>query len=88
MDLGETYPLQVEFHDGDEQLYNPDDVYTRVLGPDGSLSSPAMANPSTGLFTADVPLTQKGIVRGWVHGEGPGDAIVIVPFSVCVTEAL
>lgn len=88
MDLGETYPLQVVFQDADDVNYNPTTVFTRVLAPDGSLTSPPMANPSVGVFTSDVPLTQRGIIRGWVHGEGPGATKIIIPFQVCVTEAL
>lgn len=88
MTVGETYEPQITFTDADEVLYNPDTVYVRVLSPSGALTSPAVTNPSVGVFRTKVPLASIGVWRGWYHGEGPTGSAVIVPFHICAESGL
>ncbi|RKT49357.1 hypothetical protein [Saccharothrix australiensis] len=60
-DLGDTAQLRVEVRDAGGALAEPGSapVLTITL-PDGSTSTPAVANPSVGVYTASYPTAQAG----------------------------
>jgi len=87
MTIGETHTPQAEFTDSTDALYDPTTVFVRVYSPSGAVTSPAVTNPSIGLYFTTFTLTAKGVWRFNFHGEGPSGAIVIEGSAVCALEA-
>lgn len=86
MTVGETYVPQASFVDADNVAYDPTAVLLRVVAPDGVESFPTPIQVGTGIYQFPFIGTEKGVWRGWVRGDGPGDDVVIEPFSVCFVE--
>ena len=87
MTIGETHTPQAEFRDSNDALYDPTTVFVRVYSPSGAVTSPAVTNPSIGIYQTTFTLSQKGIWRFNFHGEGPSGAVVIEGSAVCALEA-
>lgn len=76
IDLGDTVPLGIEVRDSTGALVNATTVTLTITLPDGTTSSPSIANPPavTGKYTHDLVATQAGrhLIR-WVT-TGPATA--------------
>lgn len=83
MTVGETHTPQIIFRDADGNLYTPTSVTVTVRAPNGTLSNPAVTNPSTGLYQTTFNLNQQGVWRFQFQGNGPLDVIVREGGGVC-----
>lgn len=59
-DLGDVVPLTVEIKDASGALANAGSVVLTITLPDGTTSTPAVSNLSTGRYQVDFPTTQSG----------------------------
>lgn len=84
--VGETAVPQAYFTDADNVAYDPNSVSLHLIAPDGAESFPTPIQVGTGTYQFPFIGTEKGVWRGWVHGDGPDANIVIEPFSVCFVE--
>lgn len=88
-DLGALVPLGVDVRDAAGVLTNADSLALTITLPDGTPSTPAIANPPavTGRYVYDYPSTQRGRhVARWLGG-GPATAYAEV-FYVRPAEPL
>lgn len=60
IDLGDTVPLSTEILDANGALTAATGVVLTVTLPDGTTTTPAVSNPSVGLYTVDYVPTQAG----------------------------
>lgn len=88
MTVGETHTPEITFTDDNGVLYNPDTVSVQVLSPAGTVTGPAVVNPSTGVFQTTFPLTAQGVWRFEFTGTGPSGSIVVEGSYVCVMAAV
>lgn len=75
-DLGDTVPISVLVYDNSTppQLVNATSVALTVTLPDGTTTSPAMTNPSTGTYVCYFPTTQAGRHAWRAVSTNPGTA--------------
>jgi hypothetical protein len=73
-DLGETYPATVLVRDENSTLVNPTTITFTFTRPDATTDTPTPANPATGTFQYDEPLTQFGLWRFRAVSTGPATA--------------
>lgn len=83
MTVGETHTPQITFRDALDALYAPDNVTVTVRAPNGTLTTPAVTNPSLGVYQTTFTLTQVGVWRFEFQGTGPSGAIVREGGGVC-----
>ncbi len=86
--IGDLVRLTVVFTDINKVPENPTTVLLDILAPDGTtVTPPAITNPTTGTFYADLPITQAGIYKYRFTGTGTVQAvqegqIVVSPSSL------
>lgn len=83
MTVGETHTPEITFKDSDGALYAPSNVTVTVRAPNGTLSNPAVTNPSLGVYQTTFTLSQVGVWRFEFTGTGPTGAIVVEGGGVC-----
>ena len=59
-DIGDRERLKATFRDDAGALKNPTTVVATLREPDGTISTPAVSNPSVGVHTVDLIFTQTG----------------------------
>lgn len=84
MTVGETHTPEITFRDSDDALYAPTSVTVTVRSPSGTLSNPAVTNPSLGVYQTTFTLSQVGVWRFEFQGTGPAGVIVREGSGVCV----
>ena len=85
-DVGDRVRLTGSFYDLAEALASPTAVVCRVLSPSGVASTPATANPSTGVYTADVDADEDGY---WAYRfEGTGAVVAAGEARFIVSPSL
>jgi len=86
--IGDLVRLTVVFTDIAKVPENPTTVVLEILAPDGTtVTPPAITNPTTGTFYADLPIAQSGIYKYRYTGNGSVQAvqegqIVVSPSSL------
>ncbi len=85
MTVGETHTPQITFKDSSNSNYAPTTVTAKVRAPSGAITTPAVTNPSLGIYQTTFTLSQRGIWRYEFTGNGPSGAIVVEGGSVCAT---
>lgn len=83
MTIGETHTPEITFRDSAKALYAPTSVTVTVRAPNGTLSNPAVTNPSLGVYQTTFTLSQIGVWRFEFQGTGPSGAIVREGGGVC-----
>lgn len=83
MIVGESRTVTATFRVEDGSLVDPSNVDLTVIDPSGVTSSPATANPSTGVYTATVVFDEEGIWYWRWEGETT-EGTVIAECSACV----
>lgn len=58
--VGQSVILQATFTDTDGELTNPSSVDLTIEAPDGTITTPAPTNPSTGVFQHQLDLDKAG----------------------------
>lgn len=82
-DIGDAYPASVTVRDSTGNPVNPSGgvTFTFTL-PDGSSQSPVPTHPTVGVYTYDLPLTQRGLYRFHATSTNPdasySDAFTVV----------
>lgn len=88
-DLGDAVPLKIEVRNPTTGALTSATVSITLTAPDGTSSSPDIANPSTGVYRASPTVDQLGLwVGAWTTS---GTVVTVTPFSfsvgpVAVTE--
>lgn len=78
-DVGDVYPAVAEVRDSSGTLVNATTMEFTFTLPDGTTTGPVTpANPSTGRYTYDLPLTQAGLHGFRAVSTGPATAIADV----------
>lgn len=63
INVGDIHPLSVEIRDTDGDLANAGAVTVTVTQPDGTTATPAVSNPSVGVYSATFTAAQAGVHR-------------------------
>lgn len=81
-DIGDAYPATVTIRDSTGNPVNPAAVTFTFDLPDGSTLTPTPDNTTTGVYTYDLPITQRGLYRFHAQSTGPeaaySDAFTVV----------
>lgn len=72
-DIGDAYPATVTVRDSTGNPTNATGVTFTFTLPDGTTVTPTPANPSTGIYSYDLPITQRGLHR--FHAEATSPAV-------------
>lgn len=83
--VGSTVTARSRWTDSDGVAVDPTVVLT-IRDPDDNVTTPVVANPTTGTFTAPVPLDVVGIYYGEWEGT-TAEGTMICQFTVCVVES-
>jgi hypothetical protein len=83
---GATITDEATFRNADNELYNPTSVVLTVRNPNGTLTTPATVNESTGIWRAGIVL-QRGITR-WVWDGITGAVHDKVEGYACAAESI
>lgn len=86
MTVGESRLITATFKDTSGTLVDPSTVDLTVRDPDGTETTPAVANPSVGVYTATVTFDEAGIWR-WRWEGATEEGTVAVECSECVTPS-
>jgi hypothetical protein len=85
-DLGDAVPLRIEVRNPTTDALTSATVSITLTAPDGTSSSPDIANPSTGIYRASPTVDQLGLwVGAWTTS---GDVVSVTPFSFSVGPAM
>lgn len=84
-DLGDAVPLRIEVRNPTTGALTSATVTITLTAPDGTSSSPDIANPSTGIYRASPTVDQLGLwVGAWTTS---GTVVTVTPFSFSVGPA-
>ena len=86
MTVGETRQVTATFRLTDGTLVDPSSVDLTVIDPSGVTSTPAVSNPSTGVYTAVIAFDEVGIWYWQWSGE-TSEGTVIAECSECVVAS-
>lgn len=81
-EIGDRARVRGEFKNEAGVLTTPSSTTARLRLPDGTVSSPALANPSAGVVQFEVVLTQGGRHRARITGSGGVDQSQVIEFVV------
>lgn len=83
MNIGDLVQINVTFTTvASGAAINPTSVVITVRAPDGTISTPAVSNPTTGTYTAQVAITMAGEWLWHAAGTGAAQAATQGAFSV------
>jgi hypothetical protein len=74
IDVGDTVPLSVTITDATGALVNPATIVLTITAPDGTVTTPAPANPSTGVYLYNYVPTMAGRHSYRWQSTGPATA--------------
>jgi hypothetical protein len=83
MIVGETRLVTATFRLTDGTLVDPSNVVLTVISPSGVTTTPATANPSTGVYTATIDFDEEGFWYWQWSGE-TSEGSVIAECQACV----
>jgi hypothetical protein len=86
MIVGETRLVTATFRLTDGSLVDPADVDLTVISPSGVTSTPAVANPSTGVYTATITFDEEGFWYWRWEGE-TNEGTVAAECQACVVAS-
>lgn len=72
-DIGDKQRFTATFKDENGVLKDPTLAVATLREPDGTISTPSVANPSVGIHTVDLAFTQSG--RHFLEFVGTGDVV-------------
>lgn len=81
-EIGQRARVRGEFTNEAGALTTPTTITARLRLPDGTVSSPALSTPSTGVVQFEVVVTQPGLHKARITGSGGVDASQVVEFVV------
>lgn len=85
LEVGSIIPFQFTVRDAAGVLTNASAIVATVTAPDGTTTTPATANPTTGVYTVDVTATMHGIWSATAATTTPTD---VSPAQSFYVEAL
>lgn len=85
LEVGSTIPFQFTVRDAAGALVNAVAIAVTVTAPDGTTTTPATGNPSTGIYTADVTASMHGTWSATAATTTPTD---VSPAQSFYVEAL
>ena len=84
-DVGDRVTIQATFTDENSVLTDPDTVQLEIKNPAGTVTTPSVSNPSTGVYEGSVLFDADGL--WWYRWEGTGTVDAAEEGSMSVRES-
>jgi hypothetical protein len=81
-EIGQRLRVTAQFKDESSAPANPSTVTARMRLPNGTVSSPSVTNPSTGMYRVEHVPTLPGLYKVRVTGSGGIDQSQVIEFVV------